>query len=97
LAHETDLAAAAERPQTTSPNWSGWADVASPGAAMRSVTAAFRVPFVRCAAYGRSVSIWAGLDGIGDAAVELAGVEGICVRTRHGRLAAQYVSATGCH
>lgn len=78
--------------QTTSPNWSGWADVARPGAAMRSVTARFRVPHVSCGADGQSVSIWAGLDGIGDDTVEQAGVEAVCVRTRNGWLAAKYVS-----
>lgn len=78
--------------RTTSPNWSGWADVARPGAAMRSVTARFRVPHVSCGADGLSVSFWAGLDGIGNDTVEQAGVEVVCGRTRHGPLTAHYVS-----
>jgi hypothetical protein len=49
--------------QWTSPEWSGWADVAKQNVQLRYVTANFTVPTVKCGALGQSAAFWVGLDG----------------------------------
>jgi hypothetical protein len=67
----------------SSGNWSGYADVANSGAALRYVTANFNIPSLNCAnSSGGSGGIyyasWAGLDGYDNGTVEQEGIESYC-------------------
>jgi hypothetical protein len=64
--------------QTT--NWSGYADVVCGTCSLRYVAASFTLPSVNCKTSpdGSLVSVFAGLDGIGDTTVEQTGVTAQC-------------------
>jgi hypothetical protein len=74
-------AASASRPGHTaihSLNWAGYAANRA-GTTFRSVSAAFSVPYLDCSSSPASYSShWVGLDGLGSASVEQAGIEADC-------------------
>jgi hypothetical protein len=63
----------------TSPNWSGWMDLAATSAQLYKVTAQFAVPTTSCPAAKAASYFWVGLDGWTDQTVEQAGVGAYCI------------------
>jgi hypothetical protein len=63
----------------TSPNWSGWMDLAVNNAQLDKVTARFHVPTTSCPVAKAASYFWVGLDGWTDQTVEQAGIGAYCI------------------